>query len=386
MHIIDSLAQCERHTWNALNTKNQPFLSYEFLYALEKHACIGQHFGWLPRYVLLKQGKELKAAAPIYSKSNSYGEFVFDYEWAEAWQAQGLDYYPKLVCCVPYTPVTGARLLANTATDQCNLIDSALAIGRRGYSSMHWLFFTEAVLQADQRLAKRLACQYHWHNADYQSFADFLDALTAKRRKNIRRERKKVYEQGIDCEAVHGEEVATDLWPTISALYRSTFERKWGVPTLNEGFFRELAQRLPGQIVIFLAWLKRRLVACSICLRDDKTLYGRYWGCTATYDCLHFELCYYMGIDYCIRQRLKRFEPGAQGEYKILRGFLPTPTWSAHWIKHPSLAPAVHDFCQREEALVRQRTDYLYSLSPYRAGATPPSHTGLSHHASAYST
>lgn len=378
LQLVDSLAACDRHAWNALNTENQPFLSYDFLYALEQHACIGQHYGWLPGYLLLKRRQKLLAATPIYSKSNSYGEFVFDYEWAEAWHAHGLDYYPKLVSCVPYTPVSGARLLSGNKADQKALINGAMKISRDGYSGVHWLFFTDDVLQKERRLAKRLGCQYHWHNPGYQSFSDFLDALTARRRKTIRQERKKVQAQNFHCEVLHGDEIDPDLWPAISALYQSTFDRKWGLATLNENFFRELAQRMPKQIVVFLARLKRRLSACSICFRDHQTLYGRYWGCTEVYDCLHFELCYYMGIEYCIKHRLKRFEPGAQGEYKILRGFLPAPTWSAHWIRHPDLAPVVQDFCQREETLMRQRMSYLYSLSPYRTGTVPSSRQILS--------
>ena len=379
LHLVESLAQCGRDAWNALNPDKRPFLSYDFLYGLEKHACVGPHYGWLPSYLLLKRRQELVAAMPMYGKSNSYGEFVFDYEWAEAWRSQGLDYYPKLVSCVPYTPVAGVRLLARTAAHRHALIDGALKAAAQNYSGMHWLFFTEAALRDDRRLIRRLGYQYHWRNASYQRFSDFLGALTAKRRKNILRERRKVREQGIDCRVAHGGEVDSGLWSDISALYRNTFDRKWGLPTLNEGFFRELARQLPQQLVVFLAWLNNQLIACALCLRDHEALYGRYWGCAATYDCLHFELCYYLGIDYCIRHRLKRFEPGAQGEYKITRGFLPSPTWSAHWINCPFLAPAVSDFCRREEALMRQRAAGLLRLSPYRAGAAPPDQPASSH-------
>lgn len=372
--IIDDLSALPSHQWDALGGRDEPFLSHAFLCALERHGCLGSRFGWYPRHVTLrKPGGELVGALPLYIKTNNYGEFVFDWAWEQAWRQSGLHYYPKLVCAVPYTPATGTRLLTHPDHDrkalQQALIQQAIELTHAGeLSGLHVLFPGDEDMQALQGrgLIPRMGCQYHWHNENYRDFDDFIDRFSAKKRKNVRRERRRVREQGLDIRVLHGDEVSQDLWAVFHHFYVSTFERKMGIPTLSLGFFQETARTLGRRVVMFLAEEDDTPVAAALCYRGGDTLYGRYWGCIRDYDALHFETCYYQGIDYCIQQGLTRFEPGAQGEHKISRGFLPTRTWSGHWITHPGLRSAVAEFCRREQAAMEAQCKQLMQLSPFR--------------------
>ena len=322
------------------------------------------------------ESKRIIAASPIYIKTNSYGEFVFDWSWASAYENSALNYYPKLVTAVPYTPVTGARLLivSKFSTEQKNCVAAAMTSAivkeakRLEMSSMHWLFFPEheCELYLQSNLIMRLGCQYHWRNQNYECFDHFLERLISRKRKKIRRERQIIHEQNIHIRRLHGSEMDTSLWQQVHSFYVDTFYRKRSLPTLSLEFFLELGTTLGSSILLILAYSGNQLIACAINFKSDSTLYGRYWGSVKKYNSLHYEVCYYQGIEYAIEHRLGTFEPGAQGEYKISRGFLPTKTWSAHWIADLRFRNAIQDYCRRETQLMQQEYKQLMSLSPYR--------------------
>lgn len=382
MHIdrLDALTDVPAAEWNALVPDRNPFLSHEFLSALERHQCVGENTGWLPCHIVCRDDQGvLLGAAPLYLKFNSYGEFVFDWNWAEAYRRHGLPYYPKLVSAIPYTPATSPRLLL--ALDQPHpeatvraIMESVLEHAHRQYcSSIHWLFPMPAEMAPlqGQGFLPRIGCQFHWRNRGYRDFQDFLDTLTAKRRKNINRERRLVREAGLELRILSGRELSEAQWHIVHEFYCSTFQRLGGVPTLTLPFFQDIAHALSEQLILVLAFAQGREVAGAISFRSANTLYGRHWGCRADQDSLHFEACYYQGLDYCIQQGLQRFEPGAQGEHKIYRGFLPTLTHSAHWIAHPGFRQVIADFLDRETPAVRQYAQQLLHHSPYRDEVMP---------------
>ncbi len=384
IQFLDNLSELSASEWNALVPDRNPFLSHEFLSALERHRCVGEHTGWLPWHLVCRdESGRLLGAAPLYLKYNSYGEFVFDWGWAEAYRRQGLPYYPKLVGAIPYTPVSSPRLLLAPgqpdpqATARA-MIDHVLEESRRRQlSSIHWLFPTTADLDPllAQGFLHRLGCQFHWHNRGYRDFQDFLDAFTAKRRKNINRERRLVRDAGLELQRLSGHEATEAEWRALHGFYCSTFDRLGGVPTLTLPFFQEIAATLGDRIVLVLARSQGREIAGAISFRSDTTLYGRHWGCRSDYDSLHFEACYYQGLEHCIQTGLQRFEPGAQGEHKIYRGFLPALTHSAHWIAQPGFRSAVADFLARETPALRQYARELLQHSPYRDEVTPDAPT-----------
>ncbi len=359
--------------WNALQGAECPFLRHEFLIALERHGAVGERHGWLPQHLAAyDDAGVLLGAVPLYLKDNSYGELVFDWAWADAYARHGLEYYPKLVAAVPYTPATGARLLLHPAAGPA-VHEALIAAGleraqQLGVSSLHWLFPT--ALQRDWLEQAGFLCrtgyQFHWHNRGYRDFEDFLAGLTAEKRKKLKRERRHPAEAGITLEVRHGDDMGAAEWSAMHRFYRSTFERKSGMPTLNRACFEELGHTLGRALVLVLARHQGHYVAGAICFRGPDTLYGRHWGCDAEYPSLHFEACYYQGIDYCIREGLQHFEPGAQGEHKIARGFLPTETYSAHWIADPGFRAAIADFLTRERRAVTDHIAQLSSHSPYK--------------------
>ncbi|MFK8082407.1 MAG: GNAT family N-acetyltransferase [Granulosicoccus sp.] len=423
IEVRDSLAEIPADQWNALCDDGNPFLRHEFLHTLDTTGCLGDRTGWYPRYFLLWQGdenidegkQELIGGVPAYIKTNSYGEFVFDWAWAEAYERHQMDYYPKLVCSIPFTPATGRRLL--TRADQpFEETVRLLAAGVRQFvqteefSGGHFLFLTEAeskVLSAsDSSLNKdseqtssnaavseddeapadpeqisernltadylrRLDCQYHWHNDDYTSFDDFLARCTAKRRKTIRRERRYVTDAELRLEQRMGATLSEREWRWVHQFYKSTYDRKWGNPSLTHAFFEQIGERFGDQVLIVFAYDPNDEnpdwpIACSIMFVGTHTLYGRFWGCRAEFNALHFEACYYQGIDYCIANGIQNFEPGAQGEHKITRGFVPTLTRSAHYIRHPQFRNAIEDFLSQERPHVEQRCKGLSDLLPFK--------------------
>lgn len=364
--------------WNALVRDENPLVRHEFLAALERHDCVGPHFGWLPRHVALYDGDTLRGAMVLYEKHNNYGEFVFDHAWEAAYQRAGLAYYPKLVAAIPYTPATGQRMLCapgDEATIFPLLLQAALELaGELGASGFHCLFPEETqcrYLEA-QGLLVREDCNYHWHNRGYRDFDDFLAALTAKKRKNIRQERRRVAEAGVTLRRLDGHTATDEDWAHFARFYAQTFDEKWGVATFNEPFFRAVAKRLPDHVLLVLADVDGETVAGALMYRSATTLFGRHWGCDRRINGLHFEACYYQGIEYCIEHGLTTFEPGVQGEHKVARGFAPTFTRSAHWLAEPGFRAPVADFVRREREAIAHYVRDLQAATPYKS---PPDET-----------
>ena len=368
--VLESLATVEPTVWDAL-VGDHPFLRHGFLHGLEATDCLAPQ-GWYPQHLLVYEGEALCGALPLYIRDNSYGEFVFDWSWAEAFERAGGRYYPKLVSAVPFSPVTGPRLLlAPHVTDRAAvtrlLIDTVLrAVEDNQLSSWHCLFPDEDELPVyDQAsLARRLGCQYHWFNHGYRDFDHFLSELNSKKRKQIKRERRIVADHDVVIEVFTGPEISAEHWSIFHRFYCSTFARKWGEPRLSEAFFQSLEQRLPGCAVLIMARAGERYVAGAFALKSGSTLYGRHWGCNAQFDNLHFELCYYQTIAYCIEHGLAKLDAGAQGEHKLARGFVPVNTWSTHWIREPGLRKAVGDFVRRERQAMEQ---HILGLSAHVA-------------------
>lgn len=365
--------------WNSLHGTVSPFLRHEFLAALEESGCAAPASGWTPSHLLLRdEARRLIGAMPLYRKSSSYGEFVFDWAWADAYRRAGLSYFPKLVSAVPFTPATGPRLLHAAGQDP-ERIAAALLAGATGLaeeigaSSVHVLFpeARETPPLARAGFLSRKDCQFHWANRGYASFDAFLNEFTAEKRKKAKRERRRVAEAGITFVHLAGGEIDATLWAKLMPLYASSFWRRGREPYLNEAFFTRVSAALPGNILAIVALLRGEPVATALCFRSADTLYGRYWGSAGDYHSLHFETCYYQGIEYCIDQGLQAFEPGTQGEHKISRGFVPTETRSAHWLSHPRFAAAIDQYLGRERAHI---DDYMEAASdhvPYRKGARP---------------
>ncbi|APZ43422.1 GNAT family N-acetyltransferase [Acidihalobacter ferrooxydans] len=361
--------------WDRLGGDRDPFLSHAFLRALETTACL-EPYGWHPHHLVVHGADDRPLAAmPLYLKTNSYGEFVFDWSWAGAYERQGIEYYPKLVSSIPYTPATGQRLLFVPDASERDalaglLVQQAIDIAQRNaLSGAHWLFTppdqTE-LLHHQHGLMRRMGCQYHWHNHDYADFDAFLADFTAQKRKKLRRERRRAIEEGVTLHVLHGDEADAPTLDAFHRFYLDTFEKHMGIPTLSREFFHEVAAGLGRRFVLVMARHGGEWVAGAVNFRSDTTLYGRYWGCREAYHSLHFETCYYQGIDYCIAAGLQRFEPGAQGEHKISRGFLPTPTWSAHWIANEHMRPHLEIFCSREERMMQAQCAELRQHSPFR--------------------
>lgn len=372
--LLDSLDTLPAEQWNVLVGGQNPFLRHEFLVALERHQCVGAAAGWWPQHLIIEDDNgQLVGAVPMYMKNNSYGEFVFDWDWADAYHRAGLRYYPKLVVAVPYTPATGSRLLL-ADTPQCEQVADLLIKGaiehaqRSNASGLHWLF-TNAVDTAHlarQGLLQRVGCQYHWENRDYHDFDDFLSRFSAEKRKKIKRERRHVRDAGIVLELLNGHQTSAEQWTIFHEFYKSTFDEKGGVASLTLEFFKELGRTLPDQTLLIMASDQGQYVAGAFFLRGRDVLYGRHWGCTEQFHSLHFEACYYRAIEYCIAQGLQRFEAGAQGEHKISRGFLPTPTYSMHWIANARFREAIDDFLVRETQSIAQYMQELEKHSPYK--------------------
>lgn len=367
--LISNIRDVEPQAWDALSDPGYPFTRHAFLDALESSGCVSEAEGWQPAHLLLEEDGKLLGAAPLYLKYHSRGEFVFDWAWADAYQRLGLTYYPKLLNAIPFTPSTGPRLLGGSQDIKSSLAHALREhAGGLGLSSAHALFLPDedSTLLNSQEFLLRHDCQYHWHNPGYADFDAFLGALSASKRKKIRRERRRVQEAGIHMERYLGPEISGSLWETIYAFYADTYHLRGQLPYLNLDFWLELAQRMGDRIVVFLARHHGRPVAAALTLQGGDTLYGRHWGCAEDYHSLHFEACYYQGIDYCIEQRLARFDAGAQGSHKLTRGFMPVQTRSAHWVADPRLRTAISDFLDQERRLVSEYIEERKSHSPYK--------------------
>lgn len=367
--FLPSLADVSARDWDALHDGRNPFVTHAFLHGLESQGCLRRDWGWTPHHLTLWEGDTLVAAAPGYLKDNSHGEFVFDHAWAHAYARYGGDYYPKWLCAVPYSPVTGPRLLAQDAAHRKALLTAVRdEVLRLGLSSAHVNFHAE---DEDDVFASdwlpRIDVQYHWRNpGHWRDFDGFLADFDHKHRKNIRQERAKIQRAGVVIRTVHGDEATAADLEAMFGFYLRTFQDYGNSPALTLPFLQHLAQTMPRQLVMFLADHDGRTIAGALCLRGHDTLYGRYWGAEAPLPGLHFETCYYQGIAYCLREGLARFEPGAQGEHKIARGFLPAWVRSRHWIADPEFAGALAHWCDEESLAVRRYARTLQSHSPFK--------------------
>lgn len=366
IQVAQTLAGVDPAEWNAL-AGEQPFLRHEFLSALLDTGCAAPRTGWSPRFLLLRRAGALAGAMPLFAKSHSFGEYVFDWAWAEAYERSGLDYYPKLLCAVPFTPVTGQRILAADNEARRSLLDAALE-QTRGLSSLHVLFpgAEEAALLEARGMLIRRTVQFHWRNEDYADFEQFLARMSHARRKNIRQERRRVREAGVSVRRIDGADLERSHWEFFARCYRSTYAAHASRPYLNLEFFLRIGAALPGNIVMVLAERGGAPIATALFLSDSSALYGRYWGAVEHVPLLHFECCYYQAIEHAIERRLSRFEGGAQGEHKLFRGLLPVETFSAHWLAHPRFSSAIEQFLEREGAGIARYVDELCEHSPFK--------------------
>jgi predicted N-acyltransferase len=371
-HIVSSLSEIGQAAWDALVGLQQnpnPFLSYAFLHALHESGSASARTGWQPQYIALYDGEELAAALPLYVKDHSYGEYVFDWAWADAYQRHGLDYYPKLLSAIPFTPVTGPRLLARDARARAALVEVLRATQQAAdVSSSHILFppDDEARQLADAGYMLRSGVQFHWENAGYEDFEAFLATLEHKKRKNIRAERRKVREAGVTLRRVRGVDALDADWRFFSRCYRHTYSEHHSTPYLNLDFFQRIGATMPQNVLLVIAERDGKPIASSLVIHTGDTLFGRYWGALEHVPCLHFETAYYQPLEFCIEQGIATFEGGAQGEHKMARGFLPTRTWSAHWLAHPSFADAIERFLERESGGIDEYIDELNDRNPFR--------------------
>jgi predicted N-acyltransferase len=361
IRVVTRIAELPADAWNAL-AGDSPFVQHAFLHAMEATECVGAHIGWEPVHLALFRGDRLEAAMPLYVKHHSWGEFVFDWAWADAYRRHGLAYYPKLVCCAPFSPVPGPRLLAKTDADRTTLIQAALKLTRDlNCSSFHILFPTEpdhAALNA-LPLLHRSGFQFHWNNAGYGSFDDFLAALTHDKRKKIRQERKKLNTLGVTFRWVEGAASTDADWDHFYRCYADTYARHRSEPHLNRAFFANLRETMPDNLLLIIADKDGEPVACSFCIKDGQRLYGRHWGTLEYVPGLHFETCYQQGIEYAIAKGLQVFEGGAQGEHKLSRGLVPTATHSWHWLENAEFREAVDRFLERETDAIAHYMDEM---------------------------
>jgi uncharacterized protein len=379
MHVqrLFSIERVDEEAWRPLEPSDFPFFDLEFLRALERSGSVGDMSGWSPIYLVCKEdGGRVLGALCLYLKTNSYGEYIFDWEWARAHREHGLAYYPKLVAAVPYTPATGPKLLVRsdagdrTAVTRA-LLDAAQELGNeRRVSSSHALFLPEEELDefAGRGFAVRQSLQFHWRNRCYGAFSDYLDALISKRRRQIVRERRQLEGEGLTIECLTGEELRPEHAALMHRLYLTTYDRKWGIPYLNGAFFAEVFRTMGDRTLFVLAHeeLTQRPIAGALFFYKGRSLYGRYWGASEGRRNLHFELCYYQGIEFAIERRLKLFEAGAQGEHKLARGFLPSLTYSAHEIRHPGFRLAIERYIAEEKEVLRGAMAEYAHHNPYK--------------------
>lgn len=371
--IVTSIDSIPAAQWNALALADNPFVRHEFLLALERTGCVGAATGWTPNHLLLEDDdRQLLGAIPLYRKSHSWGEFVFDWSWARAYDQAGLSYYPKLVSMPPFTPATGPRLLiAPDAAPQlrAQLVKELLDYTRsERLPSAHLLFLTDEDRAAldGQEFMWRKDCQFHWRNRGFRTFEDFIATFRADKRKKALRERRRVLEGGVTFRTLSGGDMDAKLWEIVFGFSAGTFESHGHEHYLNLEFFRAISTVMPQAVVVKLAQYQGHPIATAIFFRGGDVLYGRYWGAAANYHSLHFETCYYQGIEYCIEQGLQQFEPGTQGEHKVARGFEPTSTWSAHWIADPRFRRAIDHYLNEERAGIDQYILQVEQHMPFR--------------------
>ncbi len=365
----NSLNQVAKADWDQLGSNGNPFLKYDFLNGLERLGCLEGH-GWTPCHLLVTGGDSLLGAMPLYIRDDSHGEFVFDWAWADAYERAGGRYYPKLVSAIPFTPVCGPRILVNPSSGKDREIRTLIIktvtelADRAQLSSFHCLFTgqDDQQVMADSGLLMRKTCQFHWHNRNYDDFEHFLQGLTSRRRKQIKRERRTIKEKNVEILRLRGEDISEEHWAVFYEFYCSTFHRRWGSPRLTLEFFHHLSTAMPENTLLILAKQDKEYVAGAFAMLSDTTLYGRHWGCDRYLANLHFELCYYQTIEYCLENRLSWVDAGVQGEHKLYRGFEPFLALSGHWIRHTGFRAAVDNFLEQESA---QMNAYVQSLEAH---------------------
>lgn len=372
--FISSIHAINADEWNALCATDYPFIRHEFFAALEDSGSTTAAKGWQPHHLLVREKNQLVIAIPFFLKTHSYGEYVFDWSWADAYHRHGLNYYPKLTNAVPFTPCYGSRWLCAAGIELEQYLAAIVVrleqeCGHLGASGWHCLF-PDAELNAQLSAAgaiSRSGCQFHWFNRNYKNFGDFLATMTARKRKNIVKERRQVQTQHFEFVLKEGQQICAADWDFFYELYCSTYLKRSGHEGyLTRLFFHKLGDSLPEHTLMIVAHHKRKPVAAALYLRDSGTIYGRYWGCLQQFDFLHFETCYYQGIDYAINQGLQRFDGGAQGEHKIQRGFTPIATYSNHWIAHPAFSTAIKHFVAEETEAIEQYMNEAKNLLPFK--------------------
>ena len=372
--VHDEIAAIGQQEWNAVAGTDFPFLRHEFLLAAEQTGCVSETSGWLPCHLALRDDAgALRGAMPLYEKQHSWGEFVFDWAWANAYERAGLNYYPKLVSAVPFTPAPSPRLLlADTSDTEAAglLLQAAIDLAEeRQCSSLHLLFPTaaEAEFLSRSGLKLRKDCQFHWHNNGYEDFDDFLRSFSSRKRKKARRDRRHVSEAGIRFRRLTGAALTPEVWRSVYPLIAHTFMQRGAMPYYSLAFFEQISALLGEQLLVVLAEDQHAAVAAAVFFVGKDVLYGRYWGSVGHYNSLHFETCYYQGIDYCIEHGIATFEPGTQGEHKVSRGFVPTTTYSAHWLKQAAFFDAIGNYVDEEGRHIERYMDAVDEHSPYRA-------------------
>ena len=382
IRILDDLSAIAPADWDALANDNDvcnPTLRHAFLQSMIEAGCTTAESGWLPQFLTLWRESDhaddggrdkLCGAVPLYVKGHSYGEYVFDWAWAEAYQRHGLDYYPKLLAAIPFTPCSGARLMARTAADRRILLESLLNLARQSeVSSLHVLFAEDSEQQmlVDAGMMPRTSIQFHWRNHGYRGFDDFLATMSHDKRKKLKQERRKVRDAGITFQQLTGADITPPDWDFFVRCYSHTYHAHFSTPYLNRQFFGLIGERMAENILLIIAERDGMPVASALNLWDSQTLYGRYWGALEFHSGLHFETCYYQALEFCIERGIQVFEGGAQGEHKLARGFLPVKCHSAHWLKEPRFARAVEDFLARERGGIEQHVNELSDSSPFKS-------------------
>ncbi len=366
--IIDSMESVPAEQWDSL-AGAEPFLSHAFLSALESTGCVGADAGWMPCHILLLENKRLVGAMPLYVKSHSYGEYVFDWAWADAYHRHGLRYYPKLLCAIPFTPVTGPRFLVADAAHRRALAGAALDLARNsGVSSLHCLFPTDDEIDTWKELGLliRRTVQFHWLNQQFSDFDDFLSRMNHNKRKKIRQERRRLRDAGVTCERVSGADATDEDWLFFNRCYQRTYREHLSTPYLNLDFFRMIGNSMPQNLLLIFARRDGIRIAAALDVIGNDAMYGRYWGALDYQPGLHFEVCYYQAIEHCIANGINRFEGGAQGEHKLARGLMPVETMSAHWLARPEFAQAIEDYLRRETGGIAHYVDELNDRTPFK--------------------
>ncbi len=369
---INSMTEVSASCWNKLVQDKDPFLCHEFLLALEQSGSVTKETGWNPYHLLGFEQEKLVAAMPLYLKTHSRGEYIFDQQWADAYAQSGMDYYPKWVNAIPFTPCQGQRILIRAELNELTvvklLLDTIQQLSElNNISSFHCLFpFSDQKDLLQQQLHIREGVQFQWVNKNYADFADYLQSFTSRQRKKINKERKKIAEQGIQLQRFTGLEISESQWQVFFQFYELTYLKRGQSAYLTIDFFKQIAQTMPNQILLVLASKDQFYVGAALSFIGENTLYGRYWGCYEEYNSLHFETCYYQGLEFCFEHQLQKFDSGAQGEHKIARGFEPITTYSAHWIQNPRFSKLIADFLKREKLVMQQYKESCFKQLPFK--------------------